>query len=380
MKKKKTQNKKKQTKNKSGMMLRSKAAPRPLPRRHSPTPPKAQSPPSKKPKDEPQAKDELLAGREPGLSEQGGQPASSASGPAEPAGGHSEPASSASGPAEPAGGGSRPASSGSAWNTAHLRSRMRDWAEQQSDRPQRYDERGHRVRRDISTLLPVPFTFYQDEAGTWFNKRGEEVDEHGRPKKPRGAPGEHRSKGKNYPNRNPGGPGFNPVPLHHRFGVRCPVTPPAQGPLAAAQGPPAAAHTSPTRGEQRARSRGSPAAAQGSSAAAQGRTRPASHGPSVRERGDQRARPQRPVSRGSPAAAQGSQRPYSRGSRAAAQGSRAYSRGPSSRGGQGWRAYSTGPSSTDPSSRRGWRGRANRNDWHKYSSRSRETIRDWDRR
>ena len=120
------------------MMLRSKAAPWPLPRRHSPTPPKAQSPPSKKPKDEPQAKEELLEGREPGLSEQGGQPASSASGPAEPAGGGS-------------------------WNTAHLRSRMRDWAEQQSDQPQRYDEHGHRVRRDISTLIPVPVTFYQDE-------------------------------------------------------------------------------------------------------------------------------------------------------------------------------------------------------------------------
>ena len=173
-----------------GLMLQSKARPpSPTLRRHSPTPPKAQPPPPKKPKDELQAKEELLEGPELGLSEQRGQPASSASSPAEPAGGHSEQASSASGPAEPAGGGSRPASSGSAWNTAHLRSRMRDWAEQQSDQHQGWDEYGHRVRRDISTLIPVPVTFYADEeTGKVFNARGEGVDEHGWPKKKRGVP------------------------------------------------------------------------------------------------------------------------------------------------------------------------------------------------
>ena len=366
-------------------MLQSKARPlSPTLRRHSPTPPKAQPPPPKKAKDELQAKEELLEAKEEllegleelGLSEQRGQPASSASGPAEPAGG----------PAEPAGGGSEPASSGS-WTRTHLSSRMQEWADDSEAAEHTdagFDEYGYRARRDVSNMVPVQTTLYRDpNDGRYYNARGNWVDELGRPKPHRGTPGKFRSRGKNYPNRNPAGPGANPPHLHSRFGERCHLEPAAQGPLAAAQGPPAAAHrrsADTVMEEQDPSPRGEHRARPGQRGDAQGQTRPASHRRSAWERGEQRARPRRPDSRGSPAAAQGSRRPDSRGSPAAAQGSRAYSRGPSSRGGQGWRAYSTGPSSTDPSSRRGWRGRANRNDWHKYSSRSRDTIRDGDRR
>ena len=210
-------------------------------------------------------------------------------------------------------------------------------------------------------MVPMPTTLYQDPStGRYYNSQGKWVDRLGRNNPHRGPPGQFRSRGKNWPNRNPGGPGANPPHVHSRFGERSHLGPArqwvppdeaAQGPPAAAQGPPAAAHRrsadtvmeeqdpSP-RGEHRARSR-QPLYVQCPRGDAQGRTRPASHRRSAWERGEQRARPRRPDSRGSPAAAQGS------------------------------RATSTGPSQQAP------RGRANRSDWHKCASRSRDG--DWNR-
>ena len=170
------------------------------------------------------------------------------------------------------------------------------------------DRHGWAVRHDISGMAPVGLTLYRDpKTRRLYNSQGAWVDNLGRPLPHRGPPGQHRSRGRHFPNTNPGGPGANPPHVWDRYGTRSELSerpsggsasgsgsqnPPWHtewGQPAAARGPPAAAKG---KGSHRAKgslaAKGPPAAASrnmSQRAAAPRSSRASSMGPPPRTEG-----------------------------------------------------------------------------------------------
>ena len=104
-----------------------------------------------------------------------------------------------------------------------------------------------------NTILEDPAT------GRHYNDRGEAVDLLGRLWKPRGQKGVHSSKGRHYPNFNPGGRCANPPHVHERFGEFAKDSAPASSSVS--QGPPLQPSQSAAASSQPAAAPSQPAAA-----------------------------------------------------------------------------------------------------------------------
>ena len=178
------------------------------------------------------------------------------------------------------------------------------------------------VRRSLEGLRPAGTnTIYEDPAqpGRFYNGKGERCDQMRRLLQAKGQKDVHSSKGRNYPNFNPGGRCANPPHVHERFGEFAKDSAPASSSVS--QGPP-------PQPSQPAAAPGQPAAAPSPPAAAR------------RPRHSSRAAPCQPAA---------AQRPR-----------------------QSSRAHSAGPP-PQPN-----RGRANRTDWH-CPNRTSGDWNDWNR-